>query len=139
MCQGSSQRIGGFGGDGQEPVFLRAGEQPVLKAFVVGHGPIYNDRKMDSRKVGIPSEEKHGARTRFGERYLCSYGFMRRYFAVCLATLLFWPLGTGGAPTLMPRVASDWWGVANDPDLGEYTSPKQQPVDFCVWQAADGT
>jgi hypothetical protein len=40
---------------------------------------------------------------------------------------------------MMPRVASDWWTVANDPDLGRYTSAKQQPVDFGIWQAADGT
>ena len=32
-----------------------------------------------------------------------------------------------------------WWQVATDPDLGELTSPQQQPVDFGVWQASDGT
>jgi hypothetical protein len=40
---------------------------------------------------------------------------------------------------MMPRVASDWWTVANDPDLGQYTSAQQQLVDFGIWQAADGT
>ena len=40
---------------------------------------------------------------------------------------------------LVPTISGDWWQVAGDPDLGEYTSPKQQPVDFGVWQAADGT
>jgi hypothetical protein len=29
--------------------------------------------------------------------------------------------------------------VAGDPDLGNLTNPKQQPVDFSIWQAADGT
>jgi hypothetical protein len=29
--------------------------------------------------------------------------------------------------------------VAGDPDLGELTTAKQQPVDFGIWQAADGT
>jgi hypothetical protein len=38
-----------------------------------------------------------------------------------------------------PRIVGDWCQVAGDPDLGELTSPKQQPVDFGVWQAADGT
>jgi len=38
-----------------------------------------------------------------------------------------------------PRIVGDWWQVAGDPDLGELTSPKQQPVDFGVWQATDGT
>jgi hypothetical protein len=33
----------------------------------------------------------------------------------------------------------DWWQVAGDPDLGELTATNQQPVDFGVWQAADGT
>lgn len=37
---------------------------------------------------------------------------------------------------LVPQL--DEWQVAGDPDLGEFTSPKQQPVDFGVWQAADG-
>jgi len=39
----------------------------------------------------------------------------------------------------MPRIAGDWWTVAGNPDLGELTDPKQQPVDFSIWQAADGT
>jgi hypothetical protein len=38
-----------------------------------------------------------------------------------------------------PVVDGAWWQVAGDPDLGAYTSEKQQPVDFSVWQAADGT
>jgi Glycosyl hydrolases family 32 N-terminal domain len=40
---------------------------------------------------------------------------------------------------LRPQLAGDWWQIAGDPDLGELTSPKQQPVDFAVWQASDGT
>ncbi len=40
---------------------------------------------------------------------------------------------------LRPIIDGRWWQVAGDPDLGEYTSPRQQPVDFAVWQAADGT
>ncbi len=42
-------------------------------------------------------------------------------------------------PPLMPRIVGDWWTIAGDPDLGELTDPKQQPVDFGIWQAADGT
>jgi hypothetical protein len=38
-----------------------------------------------------------------------------------------------------PKIVGDWWQIACDPDLGGLTSPKQQPVDFGVWQAADGT
>ena len=40
---------------------------------------------------------------------------------------------------LVPTVQGPWIRIAGNPDLGEYTSPKQQPVDFAVWQAADGT
>ncbi len=42
------------------------------------------------------------------------------------------------SPILMPRIASGWWQVAGDPDLGKLTDANQQPVDFGVWQAADG-
>jgi len=45
---------------------------------------------------------------------------------------------TSSAP-LMPRIAGDWWTVAGSPDLGDLTDPKQQPVDFSIWEAADGT
>jgi len=40
---------------------------------------------------------------------------------------------------MRPIVASDWWQIAGNPDLGTYGTPEQQPVDFGVWQAADGT
>jgi hypothetical protein len=40
---------------------------------------------------------------------------------------------------LIPQVDGEWWTIARDPDLGPLTSPEQQPVDFAIWQAADGT
>ena len=40
---------------------------------------------------------------------------------------------------LVPQIDGDFWQIAGDPDLSKYTSPKQQPVDFGIWQAADGT
>lgn len=51
-------------------------------------------------------------------------------------------LGIGSVnadPPLIPKIVGDWWTIAGDPDLGEYSDPKQQPVDFAIWQAADGT
>ncbi|MDO8540045.1 MAG: hypothetical protein Q7S40_06340 [Opitutaceae bacterium] len=42
-------------------------------------------------------------------------------------------------PPVVPRLVGEWWTVATDPDLGELTTPKQQPVDFGIWRAADGT
>ena len=41
--------------------------------------------------------------------------------------------------TPVPRIDGDWWTVATNPDLSEVTGEKQQPVDFAVWQARDGT
>lgn len=38
-----------------------------------------------------------------------------------------------------PVIDGPWWQVAGDPDLGRYTRENQQPVDFGVWQASDGT
>ena len=38
-----------------------------------------------------------------------------------------------------PVIDDEWWQVAGNPDLGSYTSESQQPVDFSVWQAEDGT
>jgi hypothetical protein len=39
----------------------------------------------------------------------------------------------------MPQIDGPWWQVAEDPDLGRYTTPGQEPVDFAIWQAADGS
>ncbi len=40
---------------------------------------------------------------------------------------------------LVPTVEGPWIRIAGNPDLGDDTGPRQQPVDFAVWQAADGT
>lgn len=40
---------------------------------------------------------------------------------------------------IVPIISGDWWQIAGNPDLGDYTSDKQEPVDFGIWQAADGT
>ncbi len=47
--------------------------------------------------------------------------------------------GASGQAVLRPEIEGRWWQVAGDPDLGKYSSARQQPVDFAVWQAADGT
>jgi hypothetical protein len=44
----------------------------------------------------------------------------------------------GQEPAVIPKIEEPWWTIAGDPDLGALTSPKQQPVDFAVWEAADG-
>lgn len=60
----------------------------------------------------------------------------------CLTALCLFLSLAGRAqqkPILIPHIASDWWQIAGNPDLGEYTGEGQQPVDFGIWQAADGT
>src|SRR5262249_18631120 len=37
-----------------------------------------------------------------------------------------------------PQIEGDWRQVAGQPDLGGLTGEKQEPVDFAIWQAADG-
>ncbi len=39
----------------------------------------------------------------------------------------------------MPKIEGNWWQVAGNPDLGALSTERQQPVDFAVWQAKDGT
>ena len=60
--------------------------------------------------------------------------------AVLTAALAILPNIGGGAQeaVLIPQLDGDWWQVTGDPDLGAYSDPKQQPVDFAIWQAADG-
>lgn len=38
-----------------------------------------------------------------------------------------------------PRIDGEPWRIAGSPDLGELGTKHQQPVDFAIWQAADGT
>ena len=47
--------------------------------------------------------------------------------------------GNAQETVLIPQIDGDWWQVAGDPDLGKYTTARQQPVDFAIWQAADGS
>jgi hypothetical protein len=39
----------------------------------------------------------------------------------------------------VPTVSGDWWRIAGPPELGKFSTPKQEVVDFAVWQALDGT
>ncbi|GMV97682.1 MAG: hypothetical protein AMXMBFR83_20370 [Phycisphaerae bacterium] len=56
----------------------------------------------------------------------------------CL-TCAFAGCSMSGQERLVPRLEGRPWTVAGDPDLGDLTAPDQQPVDFSVWRAADGT
>jgi hypothetical protein len=39
----------------------------------------------------------------------------------------------------VPVLVGDWWSVTNNPMEHKYATERQEPVDFAVWQAADGT
>jgi len=39
----------------------------------------------------------------------------------------------------IPVLEGEPWNLVSTPDVGEYNTDKQEPVDFAVWQAADGT
>jgi hypothetical protein len=43
------------------------------------------------------------------------------------------------AEIYIPAIDADWRQIASTPDLGDYNNPKQEPVDFALWQAADGS
>ena len=40
---------------------------------------------------------------------------------------------------LFPQIDGDWWQVVGNPMDHRFATPRQEPVDFSVWQAADGT
>src|SRR6056297_667620 len=42
-------------------------------------------------------------------------------------------------PAKKMPVIGQWWTIASNPDLGQWTSDAQEPVDFGIWQAVDGT
>jgi len=69
------------------------------------------------------------------------YRTSRGLLSAALLTLVIFRSAFVGAENqpLVPRIDGDWWTIAGDPDLGPLTDPKQQPVDFAIWQAADGT
>ena len=66
---------------------------------------------------------------------------LRRMLVMFAAVCLLSPQGgrSQAGELHVPRIDGEWWQVAGNPDLGEFTSPKQEPVDFGVWQAADST
>ncbi|MHC4424579.1 MAG: glycoside hydrolase family protein [Planctomycetota bacterium] len=40
---------------------------------------------------------------------------------------------------LVPQIDGQWWQVAGNPMDHKYATERQEPVDFAVWQAADGS
>jgi len=40
---------------------------------------------------------------------------------------------------LIPQIDGQWWQVAGNPIDHKYATERQEPVDFAIWQATDGT
>lgn len=61
----------------------------------------------------------------------------------CIIVIVVSPCAMKGAetkkPVLVPMIDGDWWIIAGNPMDHKYATEKQEPVDFAVWQAADGT
>lgn len=47
--------------------------------------------------------------------------------------------GANDEYVFVPEIVGEWWQVTGNPDLGERSTDRQQPVDFGIWQAKDGT
>jgi hypothetical protein len=68
----------------------------------------------------------------------------RRFMTLLTSGPVAFGLGDAGAVAapaparFVPAIEDDFWTVAANPDLGSLSSPGQQPVDFAIWQAADG-
>jgi len=56
-----------------------------------------------------------------------------------MRALVLFVLAACHEPVLVPAVDGEFWRIATNPDLGPLTGPGQQPVDFSIWQAADGS
>ena len=71
-------------------------------------------------------------------------GMVRRSAVWVTTWMLLGALAAQDLPTVprgavVPQIDGPWWTVAHTPDLGELQAPGQQPVDFAIWQAKDGT
>jgi len=67
---------------------------------------------------------------------------MKRMFRYAVLLLSLGPVGHGGqlpVEVSVPQIEGPWWQVAGNPMDHKYATQRQEPVDFAVWQAADGT
>jgi hypothetical protein len=67
---------------------------------------------------------------------------MKRMFRQLIFVLALGAVVHGGQlseQVLVPQIDGRWWQVAGNPMDHKYAAEKQEPVDFAVWQAADGT
>ena len=60
-----------------------------------------------------------------------------RFVVVC--SVIFFSCGEEKRVIYRPVIDSEWWDITGQPDLGAITGSRQEPVDFGVWKAKDGT
>jgi hypothetical protein len=65
--------------------------------------------------------------------------FVKYIFYILAASLSSACYAAGSAEIYTPVIDGDWQQIAGNPDLGKYNDPNQQPVDFAIWQAKDGS
>jgi hypothetical protein len=62
------------------------------------------------------------------------------FLHLLLASALLAPAPAQSPATApLPQIDGPFWQIAGNPDLGVLNGPNQEPVDFSIWQAADGT
>jgi hypothetical protein len=66
---------------------------------------------------------------------------MRWWLQLVIVDLLLiaGPVLAGLKDAPVPQIEGPWWQVAGNPRDHTYATERQEPVDFGVWQAADGT
>jgi hypothetical protein len=74
---------------------------------------------------------------KFYARSACFLGMV--VIAYTLAERLDVNAQNSSQPMHRPVLQQPWTQLAGEPNLGDLTTDKQQPVDFGIWQAADGT
>ena len=62
-----------------------------------------------------------------------------RIFIIFFALVIFAYTTNAIESVLIPQIEGEWWQVAGSPMDHKYATERQEPVDFAVWQAADGT
>lgn len=61
-----------------------------------------------------------------------------KYFIVILISVSF-QLNSQSRKIPKPILDGEWWQIASTPDIGKYNTENQEPVDFGIWKAEDGT
>jgi hypothetical protein len=61
------------------------------------------------------------------------------FLAMTACTISPEPVPAASNTRVAPRIAGDFWQIAGKPDLGAIDNPAEQPVDFAIWRAKDGT